>query len=416
MDVKKKNVLYISYDGMTDALGQSQVLPYLFGLSELEYTIHLISFEKKEQFSILNKEISSLCQQNNITWHPLKYTKKPPVFSTMWDLFRMSQKAKKLQRQYSFSLVHCRSYLPGMVGLSLKRKFGVKFLFDMRGFWADERVDGGQWNLNQWIFKKVYQFFKKQELDLFSNCDECVSLTENGKRELLTWKLNRNDKLTVNVIPCCVDLNHFDYNRIKDEEKTSYLKKYNIQADDIVICYLGSLSTVYMFKEVLDLISKIEEKYNNYKFLIFTHEDQSLVKKYISQSDIKKVDHIHIDSLKRAQVPIALSLCSFSIFFCKPSYPRKGTSPTRLAELIACGVSVISNKDIGDSEEHIKENNLGYVFDDFKNANFNRFLEDFDLNKDFSKSELRLVSEKLFSLEDGVKKYAAIYKRILDRI
>ncbi len=28
------------------------------------------------------------------------------------------------------------------VGLSLKEKFGVKFLFDMRGFWADEKADG----------------------------------------------------------------------------------------------------------------------------------------------------------------------------------------------------------------------------------------------------------------------------------
>ena len=40
-----KNVLYISYDGMTDPLGQSQVLPYLSGLSKEGYSFHLISFE-----------------------------------------------------------------------------------------------------------------------------------------------------------------------------------------------------------------------------------------------------------------------------------------------------------------------------------------------------------------------------------
>jgi glycosyltransferase involved in cell wall biosynthesis len=411
--IKNKEILYLSYDGMTDALGQSQVLPYLFGLSKLDYNIHLISFEKNETFSVLNEEISILCKQNNISWYPLKYTKKPPVFSTMWDIYRMTLKAKKLQRQYSFSLVHCRSYLPGMVGLNLKRKFGVKFLFDMRGFWADERVDGGQWNLNKLIFKKIYKFFKKKELDLFSNCDECVSLTEIGKRELLTWKLNRNDKLTVNVIPCCVDLKHFDYSKINEKEKSIYLKKYNIQSNDIVICYLGSLSTVYLFDEVLKTIAKIEEKYTNYKFLIFTHEDKQLVQKYISDSEIKKLDNIYIDSLTRKKVPAALSICSYSIFFCKPSYPRKGTSPTRLAELIACGVSIISNKDIGDSEKHIIENNLGYVFEDFKEENFNRFLNDFDLNKGYPKNELRIISEKLFSLDNGIKKYALIYKRLL---
>ncbi len=34
MDVKNKKVLFISYDGMTDQLGQSQVIPYLKALTK----------------------------------------------------------------------------------------------------------------------------------------------------------------------------------------------------------------------------------------------------------------------------------------------------------------------------------------------------------------------------------------------
>ena len=45
-----KNVLYISYDGMTDPLGQSQVLPYISGLNKHGITFHLISFEKPARF------------------------------------------------------------------------------------------------------------------------------------------------------------------------------------------------------------------------------------------------------------------------------------------------------------------------------------------------------------------------------
>ncbi len=55
--VKNQNVLYISYDGMTDPLGQSQVLPYLIGLSEQGYAFDLISFEKKERFEQNNAVI-----------------------------------------------------------------------------------------------------------------------------------------------------------------------------------------------------------------------------------------------------------------------------------------------------------------------------------------------------------------------
>ena len=36
---------------------------------------------------------------------------------------------------------HARSYVPAIVAIAVKRVAGVKFLFDMRGFWADERFD-----------------------------------------------------------------------------------------------------------------------------------------------------------------------------------------------------------------------------------------------------------------------------------
>ena len=63
MDEVNKNVLYISYDGMTDPLGQSQVLPYLIGLSKSGYSFDLISFEKKERFNTIKNTIIVLCEK-----------------------------------------------------------------------------------------------------------------------------------------------------------------------------------------------------------------------------------------------------------------------------------------------------------------------------------------------------------------
>jgi len=45
--IKDKRVLYISYDGLMEPLGESQVLSYLKGLSK-SYQIYLLSFEKKQ--------------------------------------------------------------------------------------------------------------------------------------------------------------------------------------------------------------------------------------------------------------------------------------------------------------------------------------------------------------------------------
>ena len=41
-------VLYLSYDGALDPLGQSQVVPYVTGLASLGFRMRLVSFEKPE--------------------------------------------------------------------------------------------------------------------------------------------------------------------------------------------------------------------------------------------------------------------------------------------------------------------------------------------------------------------------------
>src|SRR4051812_37566800 len=113
------DVLYMSYDGMTDPLGQSQVIPYLQGLSKLGYHFTLISFEKKERFETSKELIGNLLKQSSIEWVPLVYTKSPPVLSTIYDVIRLRKKAFGLHRQKSFQIVHCRSYITSLVGLEL---------------------------------------------------------------------------------------------------------------------------------------------------------------------------------------------------------------------------------------------------------------------------------------------------------
>ena len=59
MTMKNKSAaLFLMYDGLTDPLGQSQVLPYLKELSR-NYSFDVIGFEKKEIFE-LQKALSEM--------------------------------------------------------------------------------------------------------------------------------------------------------------------------------------------------------------------------------------------------------------------------------------------------------------------------------------------------------------------
>ena len=164
---ENKNVLFISYDGMTDPLGQSQVIPYLQGLSKNGYKIFLLSCEKREVFEQRKDVVQSILNQASITWVPLNYTKKPPVLSTLIDIVKLKSAAKKIHLQHQISMVHTRPGVPALVGLWLKEKYGIKFLNDIREFYADSRVDGGIWKNLIFYISRFTAFLKSRRQSRF---------------------------------------------------------------------------------------------------------------------------------------------------------------------------------------------------------------------------------------------------------
>ena len=118
---------------------------------------------EKDRYQQNKLIIQQICTEQNIDWQPIFYTKNPPVFSTIWDIYKLNKKVKYLHQQKQFDLSHCRSYIPALIGLGFIQNHHVKFLFDMRGFWAEERDEGGLWNVNKPHFKIIYNYFKRQE-------------------------------------------------------------------------------------------------------------------------------------------------------------------------------------------------------------------------------------------------------------
>src|SRR5689334_18855783 len=191
---------------MTDPLGQSQVLPYIIELSKRGYRFTLLSFEKKKRYAAEKAIIEKIAKENSIEWVPLFFTSKPPVLSKIYDRWKLLRTAFHLHRKNHFDIVHCRSYIAAEAGLKLKKRYGIKFLFDMRGFWADERVDNGQWDLKKTFYRKIYDHYKKKEKHFFLEADGIVSLTQAGKDHILSK--GEYKKLSIEVIPCCADLDY----------------------------------------------------------------------------------------------------------------------------------------------------------------------------------------------------------------
>ena len=397
--MQNPNTLYLTYDGLTDPLGQSQVLPYLVGLSEKGWKITVISFEKPERFKLLQETIHKQCKTNGIHWIPKVYHKSPQVFSTLGDLNTLSKTVRKVVKEEKPLLIHCRSYITALVGLRIKNKYGVPFLFDMRGFWADERVDGQIWNLNNPVFKRIYHFFKKKEIEFLQQSDANVWLTNNGLDVLKKWEAEHGTFSPTTVIPCCVDLSVFP------------LQKK--QTATFTLGYIGSIGTWYMLDEMFDFFIELKKLIPDAIFHFLTKDDALLIEKKSQEKGISK-DSIIIEAAEREEIKDKTARWDYSIFFIVPKFSKKSSSPTKQGELMAMGIPVICNSGVGDTDYIINKYHSGYLVKEFSNEEYKRIINKIIADKShLNPVNIREGAKEYYSLEKGIEDYNNIYKTLI---
>lgn len=403
-----KHILFVSYDGMTDPLGQSQVLPYLIGLRKEGFNISLLSFEKAHKYKENKALITKICSDNQINWFPLEYTKRPPVLSTMIDVRKMKKQITEINKEHKIDLLHCRSYISAIAGLYFQKKWNLPWIFDMRGFWADERVEGKIWSLKNPLYKIIYNFFKKKEKEYFSQSSAIISLTHNGKDEILSWGLKHVDHSKITVIPCCVDLDKFDRNKIILSDVAQLQNELHLTGKK-VLGYVGSIGTWYMLDEMLLAFKGFLNSAPSLHFLFVSQENESVIKSKAAALGIETTN-ITVVSAQHHKVPLYISLFDYSIFYIKPSFSKKASSPTKQGELMAMGIPIVCNPGVGDTEFVIKKYSAGALLE--TNMDTSTIVLS-DLMANFNAEKSIEGAKDFYSLNQGVERYKSVYETCL---
>ncbi|MGZ3863970.1 MAG: glycosyltransferase [Bacteroidia bacterium] len=400
-----KSALFISIDGLTDPLGQSQILPYLTGLARKGFDITIVSCEKDINFMKNKNTVLSILQDAGIKWKYCFYNNKLPLVS-QWLNYRTLKKLAQTEAKYnSPEIIHCRSYLPAMIGLSIKKKYGSKFIFDMRGFWANERIDGNIWKLSNPVHKRLFNYFKKKEKTLIQDADYIVTLASTGKKIVAEWLGNESSK-PIEVIPCCADTNYFTI--FPPEKKKEIRAKNGIANDALVIGYLGSIGTWYMLDEMLDFFSELKKKHKHALLFFVTQENPKSILEAAKKRNID-ASSILVKAAARNEVPEYIATFNLGLFFIKPLFSKQGSSPTKMAEILSCGVPVITNAGVGDCDQIINETGCGVLVNEFTGTEYKKTVDKIDLLLNIPPEKLRQTSLEKFSLTKGIEQYEKIY-------
>lgn len=398
MRQKRVGILYITYDGLCDPLGQSQVIPYVRGLADKGINIVVLSFEKKASLEkiVLIDRLKRELGRNGIRWKYLWYHNRPRALSTLYDCLCGLWNGWFLAKKYGLSIAHARGYVPAFMASWLKKIMKIRFIFDMRGFWVEEKADAGFWSTDS----VAYKIAKSIESGLLDAADEIVVLTQKAKLFLLSQA--RKPERSIVVIPTCVDLKIF---KPQKGERMGFLQ------GKAVILYSGSIGTFYGFREIARFFKILQQKKRDVFFLGLVNNDKEAAEEALRGQGVGE-DSYRVLALSYAEVPDWLKGADASVMFYRRYNSHAGCCPTKFAESLACGVPVIINKGIGDCDAILEKEGVGFVLDDFTETAMAKTGERFLATlKDRGSMRLkcRSIAENLFSLEMGVQKYSALY-------
>ena len=392
--------LYISYDGMLEPLGQSQVLAYQERLAA-STTVHLLSFEKPEDWA--DKATRSSVRQRmdaaGIHWHPRGYHKRPSALATAYDILVGISTGLWVILRYRIRIVHARSYVAAVMALVLKRLTGAKFVFEMRGFWADERVDGGLWPREGRMFR-VAKWFERRFL---LAADHVISLTHAAVREMEKFPYLQHGMPPVTVIPTCADLDRFRPKKQVDRN------------NGLVLGYVGSAGTWYQFDAVVACFAALLKLKPDAHFLIVNRGEHDYICEYLMAGGVP-LEAVEILSASHAEVPMLMAKMDAGVFFIKPVFSKQASAPTKLGEFLGCGIPCLANRGVGDMAEILEGEKVGIAVDGFSpealQVGLDRLLK---LAETPGITErCTAVAQQYFSLDEGVTSYKNVYQMLIE--
>lgn len=393
------NVLFITYDGINDPLGQSQIAPYIEGIARRNYNFFIISFEKNRasnNYSFTNEFI--------FAWDKYKFTKRFFYIGKIFDYVRMLFYSLLNVKKNNISLIHSRGFISGVVALIIFKILKTKYIYDSRGLWVDERLDNNSLSKNTIFSNIIYKFLKKIERRVFSNAEHIIVLTFKVKKYLINNYNIKINKLT--VIPCAADYKKF----LKIKNTDEIRQKLNIPKDNYVISYNGSLTGVYQFYKMLEIFNKLNYYFKKTIFLIITNNN-SYAESVVSKNYRNLKKNIRIINTSRENMPKYLSISNVDFFMINPSFARMASFPTKFSESFAMNKPVICNSGIGDIDYYMNKYNLGILINQNDKINKFYFLRTYLKIKKINNN--RNKTYNLFDLKVAIKRYKRIYLKIL---
>lgn len=258
-------------------------------------------------------------------------------------------------------------------------------LYDMRGFYADERVESGSWSRGSWLDRWV----RRSEAENLRRATGVVVLTR-AARAILQQRHPRLSPLE--VVPTCVDTSRFSP------------APPGAPRPEFGLAYCGSLGTWYLSREMVEF-ARVARAFLPERPLFLTPQPEEARRAGATP------DWAEVRSVSPAEVPGWLRRCRALLFFIRPSPAKRASCPTKFAEGLATGLPIVANLGIGDLDQIVEAEGVGVLVKGFGSDAYREALDRLRalLQDPATPARCRALALSGYRLEGGVEAYARLY-------
>lgn len=395
----KFRTLYLTRNGLLEPLGQSQVLAYLRGLSR-EYEITLITFEKSEDWADLERVVKARaeCETLGIRWLPQSFIARPRLLAPALGTVQMMWVALREVVLRGVQLIHARSYIPAAVAMMIGKIARVPFIFDMRALWPEELITAGRLRRGS----PLHRLIVATERACLGHAAAVVSLTNAAVDYLRRTYPAEVAGQRIVVIPTCADLDRF-------------VPAAQPPAQRVIGC-LGTVSSGWFRLDWLVAFFAAVARRDPGVMLEITTKDGPGPISAAFAGECNLSDGLRIASCPSNKVQNVIQGQIASVMFFTDGLGKLGSSPTRMGELLGCGIPVVANEGVGDVAKIVRHYQVGVLVKgpsphEMEAAwdELQALLADPDLPR-----RCRHTAEEVFSLSGGTASYSRLYADVLD--
>ncbi|MCK0139993.1 glycosyltransferase [Aliiroseovarius sp. F47248L] len=398
--------IFVTNNGLSDHIGTAQVLPYLEGLAARGHQIACLSVEhptRQEEFAtrIAPRLERAGIEHSPILRHTLPLAGKLERFAIPG---LMQSRLEKLIETFQPDLIHCRSYMPLGAVLPVSLRRGLPFVFDMRGFWVDERCEAGIWQGP--VGRSIARHFRKLETRAISKASAIVALTHDAKSIVAARRPSAG--LATSVVPCSVDQSKF----LPDKAlRASTRRELGYSTKDVVLVHLGSAGPLYQMGTTYRLLAALQAQDMQARLLLVgDHSIDQHVQAARGYGVTLDPAHLTCKRVPHDDVPALLNAADIGLSFRIASKSSLGVSATKVGEYLSCGLPVISNTGIGDINDILPDRSFGLVLARHDSPAIEHAARTIASAPFAPRSVIRTHATGRFSLERACEAYDALYR------